>query len=695
MTRYTGTDNVVLIPSEYKGKPVTTIGSYAFHNNTNLTSVIIPESITSIGFGAFSLCANLTNIILPENLTTLKETAFLGCTNLTQITLPKSLITIGHHAFGSCLNLIIYVKASTKPSGWSDDWNPLNRPVYFGVEEVLEYNGMQYLVIDGSITITYYLGSETELEIPSLIEDYQVTRIGDRAFENCLSLASVVLPESLISIGKSAYSGCINLKNTSFPENLTIIEDNAFSDCTSLTDITFPESLATIEAYAFKNCSKLTYIILSNNLTIIKDYAFEDCINLTIYVKATSKPSGWYYYWNSSNRPVYYGVDEVYEYSGMQYLLIDGSIKITRYVGNETVLEIPSVINEHQVTSIGDTAFGKCINLISIYLPETLTVIGNRAFEDCKNLIIYTKLSSKLSGWSDDWNPLNRPVYFGVEEIRDYNDLYYLVSDGSITITQYVGKETALEIPSIIDEYQVTKIGNCAFENSVDLTSITLPEEIISIGDYAFRYCRSLTEIILPESLTSIGNRAFENCRNLIIYTKLPFNPSGWSENWNPLNRPVYFEVEELQEYNGMKYVVINGNITITHYEGNETTLEVPSLINGYQVTKIGDRAFEGCTTLTNITLSEGLTHIGKYAFSECTGLTNITLPESLTSIGTSAFYSCISLTSITIPKGVTIIEDFAFFYCISLKIYAKAPSKPSGWSDNWNPSHRVVVWGA
>lgn len=460
MTRYTGTDNVVLIPSEYKGKPVTTIGSYAFHNNTNLTSVIIPESITSIGFGAFSLCANLTNIILPENLTTLKETAFLGCTNLTQITLPESLITIGHHAFGSCLNLIIYVKASTKPSGWSDDWNPLNRPVYFGVEEVLEYNGMQYLVIDGSITITYYLGSETELEIPSLIEDYQVTRLGDRAFENCLSLASVVLPESLISVGKSAFSGCINLKNTSFPENLTIIEDNAFSDCTSLTDITFPESLATIEAFAFKNCSKLTYIILSNNLTIIKDYAFEDCINLTIYVKATSKPSGWYYY-------------------------------------------------------------------------------------------------------------------------------------------------------------------------------------------------------------------------------------------WNPLNRPVYFEVEELQEYNGMKYVVINGNITITHYEGNETTLEVPSLINGYQVTKIGDRAFEGRTTLTNITLSEGLTHIGKYAFSECTGLTNITLPESLTSIGTSSFYSCISLTSITIPKGVTIIEDFAFFYCISLKIYAKAPSKPSGWSNNWNPSHRVVVWGA
>lgn len=103
--RYKGTAADVTIPSRYKGKPVTMIDHAAFHNNSAVTSVTIPDSVTAIPDDAFGFCSQLTNISIPNSVTFIGFSAFNSCTSLKSITLPSSLSTIQSYAFYNCGNL--------------------------------------------------------------------------------------------------------------------------------------------------------------------------------------------------------------------------------------------------------------------------------------------------------------------------------------------------------------------------------------------------------------------------------------------------------------------------------------------------------------------------------------------------------------------------------------------------------------
>ena len=88
----------VILPAEYNGLPVTTIGNNAFSSCSDMTSVTLPDSITSLELFAFGGCANLTSAILPESLTYIGEGMFAECTNLTSVNIPmRSLESILLH----------------------------------------------------------------------------------------------------------------------------------------------------------------------------------------------------------------------------------------------------------------------------------------------------------------------------------------------------------------------------------------------------------------------------------------------------------------------------------------------------------------------------------------------------------------------------------------------------------------------
>ncbi len=132
----------------------------------------------------------------------------------------------------------------------------------------------------------------------------------------------------------------------------------------------------------------------------------------------------------------------------------------------------------------------------------------------------------------------------------------------------------------------------------------------------------------------------------------------------------------------GITYEVIDSNEVEVHdYNGSDSALVIPDMVINqgvnYAVTKIGDYAFEGCSSLQTISIPNNVSSIGSYAFRNCTNLVSINIPDGVTTISWYTFENCTSLTSITIPQSVTMIVFFAFKNCRSLQEVISLPLTP------------------
>ena len=309
--------------------------------------------------------------------------------------------------------------------------------------------------------------------------------------------------------------------------------------------------------------------------------------------------------------------DETFKSGDYEYSLLNGgTVNITKYIGSDSDVTIPAVIDGKKVTSIGNNAFYGCSSLSSINIPDSVTSIGYRTFYGCSSL---TSINIPDSVTSIDWDAFsNCTSLTSVNIPNSVTSIGYSAFDGCSSLT-------SISIPD-----GVTSIGNWTFGGCSNLTSINIPDSVTSIGVAAFRDCTSLTSITIPDSVTSIGYSAFEGCSSL-----------------TSINIPDSVTSIGGGAFNGCR---------------NLTSISIPD-----GVTSIGNSAFEGCTSLTSISIPDGVTSIGESAFRDCSSLTSINIPDGVTSIGYSAFEGCSSLTSINIPDGVTSIGNDAFFDCSSL----------------------------
>ena len=176
-----------------------------------------------------------------------------------------------------------------------------------------------------------------------------------------------------------------------------------------------------------------------------------------------------------------------------------------------------------------------------------------------------------------------------------------------------------------------------SFRN-LNIKSYVIPSSVTSIGDYAFSGCSSLKYISIPKSVICLNGNPF----------------AGWNGKLECLFPNFVYEDDVL--FNKDKSRIISfRNQNIKSYV-------IPS-----SVTSIGDHAFSGCDSLSEIVIPSSVTSIGKGAFSGCDSLSEIVIPSSVTNIGDSAFSCCHSLSEIVIPSSVTSIGDGAFWGCRSL----------------------------
>lgn len=228
ITKYTGTESTVILPSTISSWPVTKIGEDALKDNTTITSVTIPASVTEIGSNAFA-----------------------GCTNLTSV-----------HYEGDWSNLTIQ-------SG-----NPAVQDA--ANEQLFDFD---FILNNTAVIVTRYNGTAADVTIPSCYKGKPVTMIDHAAFFNSV-VTSVTIPDSVTSIDDNAFGFCSQLTNISIPNSVTYIGFSAFAHCTSLKSITLPSSLSSISEALFSGCSQLTTIHIPDSVLSIQSNAFYHCRNL-------------------------------------------------------------------------------------------------------------------------------------------------------------------------------------------------------------------------------------------------------------------------------------------------------------------------------------------------------------------------------------------------------------------------------
>ena len=494
--------------------------------------------------------------------------------------------------------------------------------------------------------------SKYQNNIKEIVISDGVTSIGRAAFFGLTKMTNITIPESVTSIGKLAFYCCSALTSITVDANNTVYSNDEFGvlfnkDKTTLiqypigstaTTYTIPDSVTTVGGYAFFDCNSLVDITLPDGLKIIEEWAFGNIKNITnvVFPDSTHTIGNFAFYCCSKLKDVHFG-------SGLEI--------------------------------IGKGAFQNCTSITEITIPKSVTSIGNYVFFECFSLVNITVETDNQYYTSDEYGVLyNKDKTILIQYPTAHNRIAYEIPNGVTTISEY------------------------AFSHSIRLSYITFPVSVTSIETKAFQEADNIRRIYYYGTEEQWNNIVIGDQNSDITSHTKYFECTGDEPDLGTYgdNLSYSFEYNTEDELHLYGTLTISGLGDMVNYDNNNQPwasyqLKTEKLVIQEGVISIGDSAFNGFWSLTEVTIPYGITSIGKQAFGGC-DIGSITIPDSVTVID-EAFYGNYYLYDVyytgTVSQWNDMLknsEDTGFYHptihCTDGKIY---PSGSCGDNVSWH----------
>lgn len=446
---------------------------------------------------------------------------------------------------------------------------------------VLKSSSMNLYLVDndGHLDLSEYEGkiktieagafSKVEIEsginpLQSIVLPKGITTIGDDAFSYNTSLTSIKIPNTVTSIGKRAFQGCTNLTSIEIPDTVTYIGDYCFSGCNRLQKIKLSKKIQTINQRLLQGCSSLTEIEIPEGVKSIGYAAFISCNKLTTITLPASLTS-----FNGTAIAGLSRLTEVKVADGNNSFKFENGILLskdgkTMYMALLTLTEIN--VPNGVVSIVGDTLSGS--SATKIILPDTV--------------------SSNLSGTV--FNGMNK---LSTIELSSTSKNLKLV-DGNLysydgkRFIKYMGTSKTFTVPEGVE----TLVSRCITKS---MTTLNLPSTLKVIEGWSLSSMSGVNLLNIPASVTTMYTYSFSADTKLRVAE----------------GNSTYKSIDDVLILNkaGTKVMMANRNTT---------TYNIPNTVTENSVTTIGAGAFEGCSSLTEITIPQSVTSIGSDAFVYC-----------------------------------------------------------------------------
>lgn len=357
---------------------------------------------------------------------------------------------------------------------------------------------------------------------------------------------------------------------------------------------------------------------------------------------------------------------QYFSLNGFQYKVIDNSsVAVWNCYNNQDTVIIPDVVTfnnvKYTVVAIDGGAFMWKDDIVSVIIPNTVTSIGQSAFQYCENLssVVMPNSITNIGSWAFTYCP-NLTSFTIPDSVKHIGAAIFAYCP-SLTTLDYNAKDCngfgvgiahpfgGSNISTINIGTDVEKIPENFLYDMDSITTINFSNNITHIGKKAFAYYDGFTTLNLPDSITHIGEEAFLECNNLSSITLT--------------NNLTYIGIGAFKGCGSLNSITIPNNVT-----------------------HIDDEAFRDCINLNSVDfLTNNLTYIGDGAFKNCTSLNTFVVPNSVDSLGKlygyalypGTFEGCSSLTKITLGEDLKYISEATFNNCTSLQTLVSLATNP------------------